>query len=171
MMWRRLCQTSLHRLAQEAREVLFFPTPRAAIAGIFALAAIEFVRMHATPTTGVDFVRHHGVQHLVVKYVLEKPKRNKGLIEARVYPDDTIFFLDGSENEILFRAPLPALAPEDFVAAQPPAEMARVYAIENLAQIEMAPLVLKIELLLHGQPGVSQFSLCFLRHLGSQGIA
>lgn len=120
---------------------------------------------------GVDLVGYDGVQHLVVKHVLEKPKRNERLIEPRIYPDDTIFLLNGSENEILFRAPLPSPAPDDFVAAEASAEMARVYAIENIAQIEMASLVLEIELLLHGQPGVSQFSLRFLCHLGSQGIA
>ena len=74
---------------------------------------------------------------------LEKPERNKRLIEQRIDPDDAIFFLDRPEDEIFFRTLFPPPSPHHFVAAQPATKIALVQLIENRAQIEISSLMLR----------------------------
>ena len=125
-------------LAQEAREIFVFPTPGAFVKPKFAFAPIEFLGVNTTPTIPLRFVRHDGVQHFVIKNVFEEPERNEFLIEPRINPNHTIFFLDCAEDKIFFRT-LPTFpAPNDLVTAQTITEMTRVYFVEDTAQIEIA---------------------------------
>ena len=67
--------------AQKTREIFVFPLPGAAIAREGFFAAIKFLGMNATAARGIPFVGHDGMQHFVVKHILEKPARNEWLIE------------------------------------------------------------------------------------------
>ena len=99
--------------------------------------------MHTAPATAARFVRHDRVQHFVIKNVLEEPERDEWLIEQWINPNDAIFFLDRSENEIFFRTLFTSTAPHHFVTTKPTAKIRVVELIENRAQIEVTPLMLQ----------------------------
>src|SRR5437762_8265014 len=100
-----------------------------------------------------------------IKNVTEEPGRHERLIEEGIDPDHAVFFLDGAENKIFFRAPLPFPAPDDFVAAKFAAEISFVQSIEVRPQIEVPSFVLEVELPLHRQLRVADLSFCFFRHV------
>ena len=153
-----------HKSAQKAGEVFILPATGPAVAREGFFATIKFRGVDAATTGRIPFLRHDGVEHFVIKHVFEKPARNKWLIEQGMNPNDTIFLLDRSEDEIFFRPLLPSPAPKDFVTAQPAAKMTVVHALENVAQIEMATFMPKIKLALHRQRRPGQFSFRFFRH-------
>jgi hypothetical protein len=104
------------------------------------------------------------MQHFVVEHVLEKPKRNKRLIQERIDPDDAIFFLNCSEDKIFLRTALLSPAPDHFVPAQAATEMALIKPIENRAEIEMFSLMLQVEVPLHRQFRVRCFPFRLFCH-------
>src|SRR5205807_2802347 len=149
-------------LSQKPREIFFFPPARTAVTRKFPLALVKFFRVNATASIRPSFIRNHRMQHLVIKNVTEEPRRHERLIEERINPDYAVFFLDGAENEILFRAPLPFPAPRHFVTAQLSAEVALVQPIEVCSKIEISSFMLQVEMQLHRQLRVGDFSFCFL---------
>jgi hypothetical protein len=104
-------------------------------------------------------IRHHRMQHLVIKHVAQKPERDKRLIERRINSDHAIFFLDRAKDEIFSGTMLSPATPRDFVAAKTPAKIPFVQVIKDRAQIEMRSLVPQIQLSLHRQFWVRKFSL------------
>jgi len=62
----------------------------------------------------------------VIEDVLEEPKRYEFLIEPGIDADNAVFFLDSTENKILFRRFPAFAAPNHFVTAKAVAEMTRV---------------------------------------------
>lgn len=136
--------------AQEAREVFGFPPSRASITREGFFAAVKFLGVDATPARSVGFVRDNGMQHLVIKDVLEEPARHERLVEQRMNPNDTIFLLDRAENKILLWTLAPTPTPDHSVTAQSSAEMSFVNLFKNVAQIEIAAFMAKVEMALHG---------------------
>src|SRR5438270_12128138 len=92
-------------LSQKPREIFFFPPARTAVTRKFPLALVKFFRVNAAAAIGPSFIRNYCMQHLVIKNVTKEPRRHERLIEERIDSDDAVFFLNGAENEILFRAP------------------------------------------------------------------
>ena len=119
----------------------------------------------AAPAVRSGFIWNHCVEHFVIKNVTKEPGRHERLIEKWIDPDYAVFFLDGAENKIFFRAPFPFPAPDDFVAAKFAAEISFVQPIEVRPQIEVSSFVLEVELPLHRQLRVADLSFCFLRHV------
>jgi hypothetical protein len=147
--------------AEEAREIIVFPSPRPPVARESLFAAIKFFRVNATASSGIPLIRHNGMQHFVIKHILEEPARDPRLIKQRVNPNNSILLLDRTENEI-FPGPLPAAAaPNDSITAKLPAKMSFLYSLENSTQIETFPFMLKMEMSLHGQRGPREFSFWF----------
>src|SRR5205809_6527045 len=123
----RLCRANVRaRLAQKTREIFVFPTSGAFVEAKLAFAAIEFVGVNTTPAITVGFVGHDCVQHFMIKNVLEEPERDEFLIEPGIDADNAVFFLDSTENEILFWTFLAFAAPNHFVTAKAVAEMTPV---------------------------------------------
>src|SRR5438445_13634994 len=124
----RLCRgnVSVCALPQKTGKIFVFPTSGAFVEAKFAFAAIEFVGVHPAPPIIARLVRHDRMQHFVIEDVLEKPERYEFLIEPGIDANDAIFFLDGSENKILFRTFPAFAAPNHFVTAKTVAEMTRV---------------------------------------------
>src|SRR5438874_13507034 len=141
----------LRCLAQKAREIFVFPTSGAFVEAKFAFAAIEFIGVHAAPPITARLVRHDRMQHFVIEDVLEKPERYEFLIEPGIDANDAIFFLDRSENKILFRTFAAFASPNHFVTAKAVAEMTRVQFVEKAAQIEITAFDFEPELPLQRQ--------------------
>jgi hypothetical protein len=91
------------------------------------------------------------------------------LIERRIDSDNAIFFLDRTKDEIFSRTMLSPAAPRDFVTAKTTAKIPFVQFIKDRAQIEMRSLMPQIQLSLHRQFWVREFSfglsLCLFGHL------
>src|SRR4051812_8285140 len=104
------------------------------------------------------------MQHLVIENVLQKPKRNEGLIESGIDPDHAIFFLDRAEDEIFLGPLFATAAPLHFVTAQPAAKVAMIEFVEDALEIEMSTFMPQVQLPLHGQRQMSRLSLSFFRH-------
>src|SRR3954469_3758317 len=107
------------------------------------------------------------MQHLVIKNVSEEPWGNELLVQQRIDPDHAILFLDRAENKILFGPAFPFPAPDHCVTAQLASEIALVQAIEICPQIEMFSFMLEIELPLHWQFRMGDFSFRFFGHVSS----
>jgi hypothetical protein len=86
------------------------------------------------------------------------------LIERRIDSDDPVFLLDGAEDKIFFGTLLATTAPPDFVTAHAAAKISFVQSVENGLQVKVEAFMPQIELPLHGQPRMSQFTLSFFRH-------
>jgi len=102
----------------------------------------------------------------MIEDVFEKPARHERLIKQRMNPNDAIFFLNRTEDEIFARPLFPTPAPNNAVTTQLPAKMSFLYALENSAQIKTAAFMLQIEMALHRQHRPRKFSFClFPSHL------
>src|SRR6516162_9209395 len=106
------------RLTQESRQVFVFPSPCSPIIGKFALATIEFFRVNTPAISRQRFVRHHRMQHLVIKHISQKPPRNEWLVQRRINPNHPIFFLNGTKNELFSRSMFSPASPDHSVAAK-----------------------------------------------------
>ena len=154
-------------LAQEAREICFFPATSAPVTAELTFAAVELFRMHAATAVWQRLIRYDRMQHLVIKHVTQKPQRYEQLIEQRVDADYAILFLDRAKNEIFSWPMFPPAPPYHFVTPKTPPKISLVQIVKNLAQIEMLPFMLQIQLALHRQLRVGDFSFCFFAHLFS----
>ena len=99
------------------------------------------------------------MQHLVIQHVPQKPQRHKRLIQRGINPNDAVLFLYRAKNELLSRTVLPPASPDHLVAANTPAKVLLVQIIKDFSQIEMRPLVAQIQLPLHRQLWVCEFTL------------
>ena len=63
--------------------------------------------MDPPATGGISFLWHHGMQHLVVEHVFQKPLRHERLGEQRMEPNHPVLFLECPEDEIFLRPLLP----------------------------------------------------------------
>src|SRR4051812_36921384 len=105
---------------------------------------------HPTPIPVVT-IGDHGMQHLVVHHVLEKPRGDKLAVEQGMNADDPIILLDRTEDDGTERTLLASAPPNDRVTFKPVAEVLRVQLIEDRAEVEKATLLRKSKLLLHRQ--------------------
>ena len=101
------------------------------------------------------------MQHLVIKDVAQKPQRHERLVKCRIDPNDPIFLLYCSKNELLSWAVLASAAPDDLVAAKTSTEIAIIQIVKDGAKIEMRSLMTQIQVALHRQLRESQLSFCF----------
>src|SRR5262249_645650 len=126
---------------------------------------IKLRRVNSPPARRIHFLRHDRMQHLVIKYVFEKPTRNKRLIEQGMDPDHPIFLLNRTENEIFLGTLFAPPAPHHAITTQASAKMAIIHALKNSAEIKVTTFMSKIELTLHRQRWPGCFLLClFLCH-------
>src|ERR1700730_10140306 len=79
-------------------------------------------------------------------------------------PDHAVFFLNRSENKMIFGPVFSPAAPFHLVVAQPAAKVTSVELIENRAQVEVFSFLAQIKLSLHRQRAIRDFPFCFLRH-------
>src|SRR5262249_44804010 len=110
-------------LAQKSRQIFVFPPACTPIPGKFAFATIEFFRMNAPAIPRKCFVWYHRVKHLVIQHVTQKPLRHEWLVQGRVNPDHSVFFLDCAKDELFPGAVLSPASPDHFVAAKALAKM------------------------------------------------
>jgi len=101
------------------------------------------------------------MQHFVIKNVFKKPAGNERLIEQRMNSNDTIFFLNRAEDEVLARSLLPTSTPHNAITTKTSPKVPLVHTIENLAQIKIAAFVPEIEVPLHWQQRSGHLSFCF----------
>lgn len=71
-------------------------------------------------------IRDHGMKHLMVENILQKPERHEGLIQQRIDANDSILFLDRSKNKIIFWPMFSPATPYHFITTQPAAKMSLV---------------------------------------------
>lgn len=121
-------------------------------------APVEFFCVHAPAAKRYNLVRYDRMQHLMIEYVLKKPKRHEGLIERPVDSDHPIFLLDCTKHEVIPRSMFSSPAPYDFVVTKPSAKIPLVYPLENWAQIEIRFFVSQIQLPLHRQLRAGELS-------------
>ena len=79
-------------------------------------------------------------------------------------PNCAVLFLNRSKNEMVLGSMFATATPFDSVISETAAEITLVQLLKNLAEIEVLAFLAKIQLLLHRQPAMSNFALCFLRH-------
>lgn len=137
--------------AQEASEIVFFPGFGAAPPVKAAFPLVKFLVVHDPAPGSVKFIAHHRVTHLVINHVFQKPDRYESAVEQGMNPDDAIFFMDRPENNLITRPGLALAPPDEAIAFEPVAKVASVQLVEDRAEIEEPPLLLKGELPLHGQ--------------------
>ena len=123
---------------------MFFPTLRTMVTAKFALASVEFLRVHAPPATPQKFVRNDRVKHFVIEHVFQKPPRHECLIEQGMDANHAVLLLDRSKNKMIFRSMFSATAPFHFVITKSTAKIAFVQLIEDLAEIEVVAFLAKI---------------------------
>ncbi len=68
------------------------------ICGIAPLARGEASVVNDAAALRIVPVGDHGVEHLVIDHVLEKPRRDEGPVEQGVDADDAVFLLDGADS-------------------------------------------------------------------------
>src|SRR6266513_906601 len=105
-------------LAQESRQVVVFPATCSPIIGKLALATIEFFRVNTPAISRQRFIRHNGMQHLMIKHVSQTPPRTEWLVQRRTNPDHPILFLDCAKNKLFSRSMFSPASPDHFVAAK-----------------------------------------------------
>src|SRR5882762_1212408 len=96
------------------------------IAAKRTLAPIEFLGVHAPPSTPQKFVRHDGVKHFVIEHVFQKPSRHECLIEERVNSNHAVLFLNRSKDKMVLGTVFSATPPFHFVIAKSAAKIALI---------------------------------------------
>src|SRR4029077_13601743 len=128
----------------------------------FALSPVEFLCVNSAAIRRQLFIRHDGMQHLVIKHVTEKPKRHERLVQRRIDPNDPVFLLDCAKDEIFEWPVLSSPSPDNLVTPKAPTKVPFIQVIKNSAEIEMGPLVTQIQLALHRQVRMSKLSFRLL---------
>lgn len=101
------------------------------------------------------------MKHLVIEDVFKEPARDERLIEKWMNPNDTVFFLNRAEDEVLARPLLPSPTPHNAITTKTSPKVPLIHTIENRAQIKIAAFVPEVEMPLHRQQWSGQFSFCF----------
>jgi hypothetical protein len=115
----------------------------------FAFPFEETFVMHDAPSRLVEFVGHKSVQHFVIHNVFQIPPRHEFAIEQRMDPNDAITLLNTAKYDVAGRTPATPASPRNGVTAKPIAEIPRVNAFEDRAQIEVSTIRTEFELSLH----------------------
>src|SRR6266496_2255911 len=111
------------------------------------------------------------MQHLVIKHVPQKPRRHERLLKCRIDPNDPVFLLYCSKNELFSWPVLASAAPDDLVAAKTTAKIPIIQIIKDGAQIEMHSLITQIQLALHRQLRMSKLSFGLFLLLSHEGCS
>ena len=107
----------------------------------------------------------------MIKHVAQKPQRHERLVKRRIDPNDPVFLLNCSKNELFSWTVLASAAPDDLVAAKTATKIPIIQIIKDGAQIEMRSLMLQIQLALHWQLRMSKLSFGLFLLLSHEGFS